>query len=629
MFVIEVVPLQRGVQIESLSYFSSTTYDIGTFLKIPVRGKQISAVVMECKPVSTTKTALKAATFSLRKLPQQTAFGRVPASLLKTVEELTNVVPAKSGAILYSLLPPDIRDGSIPYPQVKEHIGTEDPTPQILQAPSHERYVQYRSHIRSSFAHRGSVMFVVPTSADVVVAKEALKSGIEDRMISFSPAQTKKKRVDAYKAFDDLSASKLIICTPSHAYLEREDLTSIIVEQSASSYYLPRFRPYLDHRTILTTYARITNRSLLFGDIVARSEDEHRRRTDEYHTFGEPPKRFAIDAKLTIVKQNDKPTIETPFTLFSKELVKTMSTTLESRSNIFLLAARRGLAPVVACFDCGHIFRCPDSGTPYSLMRTYENGEEQRWFLSSTSGKRVPAADVCEQCGSWRLRERGIGIQQVFDECKRHFPDTPILLFDHSTAKTYKRATDLTKSFYSHKGAIMIGTTMAFNYLKKPVALSAIVSLDATRSIPTWKADEQLFHTLLDLRDRTEKEVVVQTRSETDDLLVYATRGAIERFFDDEIKLREMVGYPPFTEFVLLTWTGSPEAIKTTEALVKSTIPTGKARFYQSPLSQPKKIIRHCLIRIEKDQWPHPGLIEALRSLPPQIKIEVNPERIV
>ncbi len=60
--------------------------------------------------------------------------------------------------------------------------------------------------------------------------------------------------------------------------------------------------------------------------------------------------------------------------------------------------------------DCAHIFRSPQSGAPYSLVRTYKGDTEERWFVCGASGERVRAADTCSQCGSWRLKERGIGV---------------------------------------------------------------------------------------------------------------------------------------------------------------------------------------------------------------------------
>jgi len=109
MFVIQVTPLIRGTKLESLSYFSSVEYPIGSFLEVPIRGKKQNAIVTETRPVSSTKTALKAATFSLRKLPKQLDPIVLPETIRKTAENLTKVYPSSVGALLFQLLPTDIK----------------------------------------------------------------------------------------------------------------------------------------------------------------------------------------------------------------------------------------------------------------------------------------------------------------------------------------------------------------------------------------------------------------------------------------------------------------------------------------------------------------------------------------
>lgn len=631
MFVIEIIPLIRGVQIESLSYFSSINYDIGAILQVPVRGKTISGVVTRCNPVSSTKTALKAATFSLRKLPPQLEPPRVSDILIKTVAELRIIVPSKTGALLCALLPPDVRSGAVPYPTLQSLIGTEDSIPQILCAPQSERFIHYQSAVRSAFAHRGSVMLVVPTSPAVTRAYNALSQGIKERVVCFSSTQNKRERTDAYAAFLNVSHASLIITTPNFAYLDRPDLTTIIIDESGSGHYQMRNRPNVSHIEVQKIMARVAGRSIILGDTLSRSEDEHLRREDIYQTYSEHPKRLSLPATLSIINQKDKPTTEAPFSLFSPELITRIKNTLESRHNVFLLAARRGLAPVVACYDCGYIFRCPDSGTPYSLLRSYDTfGNEQRFFISSTSGKRVRAADTCDQCGSWRLREKGIGIQQIEDECLKLFPNVPLALFDHTTATTDKRSHTIKDEFEKQKGAILLGTQMVMSYFPDNVALSAVVSLDAIRAIPSWRADEMVFRLLISLREQSHKEVVVQTRSETDDVLLYASMGAVDRFHDDEIALRQMLKYPPFATFIFLTWQGSEIFNQETEAVIKKILTpfSVSSQYYTNPHSLPTKPIRHCLIRITGTTLPA-GLIDTLRTLPPYIAITINPERIV
>jgi primosomal protein N' len=630
MFVVQVTPLIRGTQLEALSYFSTTEYPLGSFVSVPIRGKTQPAIVTDSRPVTSSKTELKAATFSLRKLPHQEDPVALPPILRETAEALAGIYPASTGALLYALLPPDIRNGSQAFPDSPDVRHSDDPTPQILTARVDDRFLQYQSTVRSVFARKGSVLFVVPTTADVDFAFTHLSQGIKERVVVFAPHQTTRQRRRAYERLGDTTHPQLIIVTPSYAYLNRSDIKTIIMEQAASGHYVSRQRPYLDHRTALMTLAKAAGRSLILGDVVHRTEDEIHRRDERYLTLGEEAKRLAFNAPLSIVTQRDKPKPDQPFQLFSQELLTSVERTLEGRGHVFFYSARRGLAPVVACIDCGHIFRCPDSNTPYSLIRTFKDGEEQRWFVSSTSGRRVRAADVCPHCGSWRLRERGIGIQQVYYEFRALYPDTPVFLMDQVSTKTPKQAQQLADAFFGSRFGILIGTQIALPFLSRGVELSAIISLDAARSIPTWRADETFFRLLLRLRECTTKEVVLQSRTATDDLLIHASRGAIERFYDEEISLREMVQYPPYTTFMLLTWSGTSQSVLELGKPIEEALKHFPMQFYNNPNSTIQKTMRHGLLRVGSgDAAAYALALEAIRRLPPFVKVEINPERIV
>ncbi len=631
MFVIKVIPLIKGTKLDTLSYFSSQEHQIGTFVNAPVRGKKYIAIVIEAESVSHSKTSLKSASFTLRKLPEQTNVTKVPDCVFKTAKELTKIYPCSVGAILYQLLPPDIRNGQHQYPLVSTMVHQEETSPQILTTTIQERYIAYRSHVRSILARRGSILFVVPTSVDIEYAQKHLSQGIEDRVVVFHPYQSRRDKKASYAAFEDTSLAKLIIATPTYAYLDRVDLLSIVIENSASDFYKNKNRPYLDHRTALMTHAKVTGREILLGDILPRTEDEYKRRSEFFITHNEETKRISFPTPLTIVEQKDKPSPDVPFRMFSKKLISRINNTLEGKGRVYLHGARRGLSPVVACVDCSYIFRCPDSNTPYSLLRTFApDGEERRWFVSGTSGKRVRAADVCVVCGSWRLKERGIGIQQVYDECVESFPDRPVLLFDHLTASTRNRAKKIMSDFYDQKSAILVGTQMALPYLYlKGVDLSVITSLDATRSNPTWRSDENTFRLLLELREISNKEVLLQTRSEPDELLKLATLGRLESFYDEEITLREALNYPPFSTFILLSWTGEKTAVLRVEELIKTVTHKYPGDYYNNPTSTEKKVLRHALFRLPPNFKDNIEFIGILRALPPYVRIEIDPNRIV
>jgi primosomal protein N' (replication factor Y) (superfamily II helicase) len=631
MFVIEVTPLIKNSKVDNLSYYSAKPYELGTLLEVPIRGKNYPGIVTSVKPVNESKTSLKSASFTLRKLPDQNNVTKLPDNIRLTAEKIAETTPALVGAILYQLLTPDVRLGNYRYPTVSSLIHHEDTAPQILTATKKDRYISYRSHIRSVLARRGSVMFVVPTSVDVEYAKQHLAQGIEDRLVIFNPTQNKKDRMAAYEAYEDTSIAKLIITTPSHAYQDRVDLLSVVVEQAASDFYRTVTRPYLDHKQCLIAFANVTGRSIILGDILPKTEDEYKRRQDIFNTHNEETKRLAFTSPLNIVEQKDKSTPEKPFSLFSKELKHRIESITAARGRAFLFSARRGLAPVVTCIDCGYIFRCPDSQTPYSLVETKNAyGEPERWFVSGTSGKKIKAADTCPTCGSWRLRTRGIGIQQTYEEAQNNWPDKKIFLLDYLTGSTKKKAEKIISDFYATKGSILVGTQIALPYLSSQgVDLSAVISLDATRANPTWRADENVFRLLLELREISHQEVIVQTRTGTDSILHNASLGTLEPFYNEEITLRESLNYPPFSTFVLLSWLGTKEQVKEVEAMVKNIVTGIEISFYNNPASTSEKTLRHGLVRVPKSNNQLKDVMTKVKLLPPFIKIEIDPGRIV
>jgi primosomal protein N' len=627
MYVIEVIPLTKGTSLSSLTYYSSSEYKEGTLVPIPIRGTTHQGLVVGSRPVSLAKTALKTATFSLRKLPPSSTAVVLPKNILETAKKLQALYPTQLGALLHVLLPPQIADGTQKVSPLDFHKGTGESTPHVLTDTTQNRYIAYTTHIREAFAHRGSVLFVVPTTTHITFAREHIKKGIEQRIVTFSSTHTKKEIAESYKALEDLSMAKVCIVTPAYAFIERHDFTTIIVEGCGSPYYIGKSRPYLDLRTALTTHAQVSGRSILFGDTLPRTEEESLRRSETYLTEHEHSTRLDFASTLVIAPHPKKESGEA-FRILTTTLVDTIKRSLHQQGHVFLYSARKGLATLVTCFDCGYIFRCPDSGAPYSLVRTHKGETQERWFVSGASGKKVRAADTCPSCGGWRLSPRGIGVQQIYDEVQEVFPKIDSVLFDHTTATTHKKASALIERFYNQKKAILIGTHMALPYIHTPVDVTGVVSYEAMRATPTWRVDEYTLRTLLSLREKTHKDVVVQIRTEQDELLTLAQKGLIDTFYYDEIAIRKSLSYPPFAQFILFSFKGSLEHLRSTQEMLATTFGQ-EVVFYNAPEAEAGNTMRYALLRHSGPTKEYVAILEKCRSLPPHIKIEINPDRIV
>lgn len=203
-------------------------------------------------------------------------------------------------------------------------------------------------------------------------------------------------------------------------------------------------------------------------------------------------------------------------------------------------------------------------------------------------------------------------------------------MFDHVSAKTYKKALFLRDTFYkSKKGIIMLGTAMAVPYLHKPVDLSVVVNMDALLATPTWRLEEENLSLLYSLRELTHGPVMVQTRSTQTEVLVHAKRGTVEQFYTEELELRKKFGYPPYSVFIHLTWQGTRDVVQKIEKVVSEQLKEFDISTYSHPSAPAHKPIMYGLIRVPKDKWPNKKIVKALRTVPPSVRVMINPDKIV
>jgi primosomal protein N' len=631
MFIVSVLPLTKTFGKEKLDYFSATDFEKGTVVKVPMRKRDVRALVIESKPATGSRMELRTNQFSLKKIKGSSGKNGgktfVSEAFMRAVQKFSEYEARTFSSILSTLLPQVLLEAkriSIP----TEPKCTLDGDVSAFQGNNEERFASYRSLIRETFARKKSLFLLVPTAEDVKAAEKELSRGIEQFTVAIYGAKKKKEIEKILKVTDDYSHPALIIATPPFLSLLRTDTEILVLDRENSRGYKSMVRPFIDFRIFAKILAHEYCCRLLLGSEILSVDTYKAVREEEINEWGHMKMRETSNAQVNVISMVKTDTAE-PFQIFSPELRLEIENTKETRKRIFLFGARRGLSPITVCADCETTVLCKLCGAPVVLY-----GKEKPYFLCHKCGEKRSAKDECAHCGGWRLITLGIGIEGIEKEIKKMVPDVKLFVLDKDSAPTSAKATKIVEEFLKSPGSILIGTEMALHYLRQEVEVSAVVSADSLLGIPDFRINERLMALFLRIRALGKEKVIFQTRSPENNIFEYAAQGNLLNFFEKEIMERKKFTFPPFSLFVKVAWEGSLSRAEKDKLFIENLfkgLPEQIGAIEIFKVASGTRLNRfHGLIKIdEPSKWPKKEIMEKLVSLPPQFTVTVDPDALL
>ena len=568
MNIVQVIPISSGLPAERLTYFSGKTLEPGAIVLVEVRKQSIPAVVVEVAPANLHKTALRQSSFRPKKLGpilQPHFFSR---PFLRAIEVTANFFLVPPGAIVETIIPINLilNQKNLVGPEIKKKQSEKNNFPSersALQQPRSERITFYKGLIRSEFARGRSVFLCLPIGVAVERWQANLSKGIEEYTHPFAGASASTKLLERAKRAISERHPILIIGTPRFLGLPRTDLGTIIVENEASPYYKLTRRPYLDIRRLAEELAIAHGWQLVFGDTILRAETRQRLETGGLIPGAAIKQRLFSPVTAEIIQSPPPVGKTTP--AISGPVAEIIERGRQAGERIFILAARRGLAPITTCDDCGRLVACQHCQAPMVLhpARETKPGEErQNFFLCHQCEERRPAKEACRYCSSWRLRPRGRGASEVVTEAKQRWPDSPIYEVS-SDATTTTRQVSTVMTQFQKTGGLLVGTELAMAFLNQSPAISLVLGLDSLFTVPDFRLNEKIFHLLSIIREETEQRLVIETRNPDQPIFRHLVSGLLGEFEREELAARKTFGYPPFTLLVKVSLTGSRDLVET------------------------------------------------------------------
>ena len=237
--------------------------------------------------------------------------------------------------------------------------------------------------------------------------------------------------------------------------------------------------------------------------------------------------------------------------LLSRSLYNEMKETLERKEQIILFLNRRGFSSFVSCRSCGYVFKCPEC----DLSMTYhKNG----YLICHYCGRAQREQKVCPECGSKYVKFFGAGTQRVEEEVKKYFPKARVMRMDVDTTRNKDSHENIYNAFKSGEGDVLIGTQMVSKGLDfKNVTLVGVLAADISLNIPDYRSSERTYQIITQVAGRAGRgekkgKVVIQTYTPNNLSLQYAIENNYNDLYNEEIKVRKIMNYPPFSTIFLI-----------------------------------------------------------------------------
>lgn len=636
MYIIEVIPLAvlppQAPQL--LSYFLNKPLAGGSVVEISMGNRKIPAVVVSSVSLEERKAILKSSDFQLKKISGIISETQLVSDIqLKIAFWLSKYYYAPLGLCLRTVLPPFFLKKNYEIQIQKYEIRESKPEkPLILLSRAKDIIKNIEPEVKKTLNAKKQVLIIAPEISTAKYFYDHFAGYYETAVI-----HSKVALRQYHKSWEKISAgdTEVVIGTRQALFTPFADLGLIVMEDPANSAYKSDMSPKYNTDDLSLKIAGIYGCDLIYvsqiPDIkryylasqdLCRIEDKNQRPDSNI---------VAVDMVQEIRSGN--------YSIFSRRFIDRLVDGVKKKKKVLLLSSRKGYSSVFLCGNCGLTAKCPNCSVP---LRPHSLPVRALICYRCSAIQKIP--DSCRNCNSYKLLAAGFpGTQKLAEEfgnlIDKNQLSCPVFILDSSVVKTPKDEEGIIEQMDRSDSFACIATQMIFGRrFDRKFDLVGIASLDGLTSMPDFKAEEELFTQFHKILDFQPDEVFIQTYNADGSLVGLLAAGNYEEFYKNELEIRKLFRYPPFTRLVKLSIRQSdPQKAEEEARILGAKL---KMAISQRKLDQSVKVLGPSPAFIAKERGlyvynmvlkviPEQKMDEILRFVPSNWMIDVDPKSIL
>jgi primosomal protein N' (replication factor Y) len=349
-----------------------------------------------------------------------------------------------------------------------------------------------------------------------------------------------------------MGRAKIVVGARSALFAPVGDLGIIVIDEEYENSYKQDKNPRYHVREVAFYLAKQHNAVVILGSATPSIETYFAAEQGEIKKL--VLSKRIDDRKLPPVEVIDM-RHEKRFIL-SQKLRDELKETISRGEQAILFINRRGYFTFVMCKECGFTLQCPAC----SISLSYHSGD--RRLRCNRCDYSMEAPSLCPQCNSSAITYFGTGTQRIEKEVADTIPGVRIIRYDRDSVSKRGSHEVLFSAFAERKADVLIGTQMVAKGLDiASVTLVGVVSADTALRLPDFRAAERTFQLLTQVAGRAGRhhlpgKVIIQTYDPENYAIQTATRHDYDDFYNEEIKRRRELNYPPYSKLISLLFSG-------------------------------------------------------------------------
>ncbi|HEV7992544.1 MAG TPA: primosomal protein N' [Gemmatimonadaceae bacterium] len=414
-----------------------------------------------------------------------------------------------------------------------------------------------------------SAIVLVPEIALTPQTVDRFRAVFGDQIAVLHSALSDGERYDAWLALRR-GEKRIAVGARSAVFAPLRNLGAIVVDEEHEGSYKQGEAPRYHAREVAIVRARAEGAVVVLGSATPSLESWTNAQSGKYELLTLPdraggaklPKVAVVDLRGERAKAppSDIPDADAAFAMaVSPPLALALQLRLDRKEQSILLLNRRGYAAFVQCGTCGDVATCPNC----SISLTYHRTPERLVCHYCQHAEALHTS--CPRCKGARLRQRGLGTQQVERLLAERYPTARIARMDVDTTSGKWSHTAILDRVGAGEVDILLGTQMIAKGLDFPnVTLVGVIDADVGINLPDFRASERCFQLLSQVAGRAGRgpkggEVLIQTRSPLHHAVRCAVTHDYHAFVKEELEGRVRPPYPPTLRIANVVLSGTQE----------------------------------------------------------------------